>query len=242
MNNHKLYVHIVPNGKVYVGITCKSLNTRWRKNGEGYKFHRYFWNAIQKYGWGNIQHIVLADHLSKEWACKLEQDVIQELRSNEKEFGYNLSVGGEFNSGFHYKRTPEFIERQRKMITGTHHSEETKRKISEINRNRSPEIREKIRQSLLKSGAERAAKRKETLRRKHPEGIHLSEEHKAKLSVAMKGKKKSEETKAKMRKPKSPETVEKMREAQRISHKARKLGMTYKEYKEQQLTNLMGGQ
>jgi Xaa-Pro aminopeptidase len=150
-------------------------------------------------------------------------------------------LGGEFNAGFHYKRTPEWIERQRKMMKGTHLSDETKRKLSEINRNRDPAILEKISQSLKKSGAERAAKRKETLRRKHPEGIHLSAEHKAKLSAAMKGRKKSEETKAKMRKPKSPETVEKMREAQRISHRARKLGMTYKEYKEQQLTNLVGG-
>lgn len=242
MNNYKLYIHILPNNKVYVGITCKAVETRWRKNGEGYAKHRYFWRAIQKYGWDNIQHIVLADHLSKDWACKLEQELIRELKANEKEFGYNLSLGGEFNAGFHYKRTSEWIERQREMMIGTHHSEETKRKLSEINRNRDPAIREKISQSLKKSGAERAAKRKETLRRKHPDGIHLSDEHKAKLSVAMRGKKKSEETKAKMRKPKSPETVEKMREAQRISHKARKLGMTYKEYKEQQLTNLVGGQ
>lgn len=137
--------------------------------------------------------------------------------------------------------TQETRKKIRKANTGKTHSAETKRKLSEINRNRDPAILEKISQSLKKSGAERAAKRKETLRRKHPEGIHLSEEHKAKLSVAMKGKKKSEETKAKMRKPKSPETVEKMREAQRISHRARKLGMTYKEYKEQQLTNLAGG-
>ena len=137
--------------------------------------------------------------------------------------------------------TQETREKIRKANIGKTHSAETKRKLSEINRNRDPAILEKISQSLKKSGPERAAKRKETLRRKHPEGIHLSEEHKAKLSVAMKGKKKSEETKAKMCKPKSQETVEKMREAQRISHRARKLGMTYREYKEQQLTNLMGG-
>ena len=72
-NNFTVYCHISPNGKKYVGITAQEPEVRWN-NGLGYK-HRnpHFWRAIQKYGWNNIEHIVLANNLSKVWACQLEQ-------------------------------------------------------------------------------------------------------------------------------------------------------------------------
>ena len=36
MNDYIVYMHISPNNKKYIGITCQSLKNRWR-NGEGYK-------------------------------------------------------------------------------------------------------------------------------------------------------------------------------------------------------------
>ena len=51
-------MHICPNKKVYIGITSKNVNTRWQ-NGKGYPNNPYFTNAILKYGWDNIQHIIL---------------------------------------------------------------------------------------------------------------------------------------------------------------------------------------
>lgn len=231
MNNYILYMHITPNNKVYIGITCQGVKNRWGKDGKGYYGHRYFWNAIQKYGWDNIKHVILAQGLSKKWACRLEQLLIAEYMANNSEYGYNLSIGGEFNSGFHYKRTPEFIERIRELNTGKHHSEETRRKISENNKSRDPEVVEKIKQSLKKTQKERTAKRLQTMRERYPEGITQSAESNRKRSEALKGKPKSEETKQKMRKPKSPEAVEHMRQAQIEAWKRRK---------EQALTNLGG--
>lgn len=124
----------------------------------------------------------------------------------------------------------ETREKIRQANLGKHHSEETKRKLSEINRNRSPEIIERTKQSLKKSQKHRTEKRLQTMRERYPSGFKRSEESNLKNRIALLGKPKSEVTKQKMRKPKSPEHVQHMREAQRISHKARKLGLTYKEY------------
>ena len=57
--NYTVYKHISPNGKQYVGITKQDVVKRWA-NGEGYKNCTYFYNAIQKYGWENFQHIILS--------------------------------------------------------------------------------------------------------------------------------------------------------------------------------------
>ena len=51
--NYCVYKHTTPNNKVYIGITCKDPNSRWR-NGEGYATQKYFYKAIKKYGWDNI--------------------------------------------------------------------------------------------------------------------------------------------------------------------------------------------
>lgn len=148
----------------------------------------------------------------------------------DKRFGYNRSIGGEYNSGFHYKRTPEFIEKLRQINTGRHPSEEARKKMSENNCMHNPEIVEKMKQSLKKSQKERVAKRLHTMQERYPDGFKHSEYSKKLLSDKMRGIPKSEETKQKMRKPKSPEAIEHMRQAQILSHKARKLGMSYKEY------------
>lgn len=96
-DNYIVYKHTCPNGKVYIGITSRKPRERWH-NGQGYKSHRFFWNAIQKYGWDSIQHDVLFEGLTKEEACKKEMELIALFKSNQAEYGYNLSVGGESGS------------------------------------------------------------------------------------------------------------------------------------------------
>lgn len=70
-----VYMHTVPNGKVYIGITSQEPSRRWRK-GEGYKTNKAFYFAIQKYGWENINHEILYSGLSKEEACDKEKEVV----------------------------------------------------------------------------------------------------------------------------------------------------------------------
>lgn len=65
-----LYCHKnLANGKAYYGITCRSPEQRWGKNGMGYKPNTHFWNAIQKYGWSGFSHDILFRGLDSEKEC-----------------------------------------------------------------------------------------------------------------------------------------------------------------------------
>ena len=88
-----VYVHIFPNGKKYVGITSKPVNKRWA-NGHGYK-GQLVGRAIEKYGWENIQHDILKEKCEFDEAAKLQSYYIQKFKSDYREFGYNLTTGGQ---------------------------------------------------------------------------------------------------------------------------------------------------
>ena len=100
---------------MYIGITTQKPHRRWGKDGNGYKQNRYFYNAIQKYGWDNFEHIIMFENLKPKDAYKKEQDLIALYKSNTKEYGYNRSIGGEFGS------------------LGSTMSEEAKKKLSILN-------------------------------------------------------------------------------------------------------------
>lgn len=102
-----VYLHIIPENIVeedhdmyYVGVTSKSVNKRWRKNGKGYIGSK-FGNAIQQYGWDNIYHEIIAEHLIEAEASNMEIALIRELHAFGK-CGYNGNPGGIPG----YKRTP----------------------------------------------------------------------------------------------------------------------------------------
>ena len=132
--NWKVYIHVVPKeisqynyNKYYVGITKQNPKARW-ENGNGYKkgyskSGTPFYNAIKKYGWNNIKHIVVANNLTKEDACFIEQELIKILKSNIKDgYGYNATNGGETSLGFsHSQKTKDLLsqkskERQKEYI------------------------------------------------------------------------------------------------------------------------------
>ena len=98
MHNYCVYRHICPNGKVYIGITSQSVSSRW-KNGKGYQHNAHFTSAIKKYGWDNIKHEILFDSLTESEACEIEKELIARYKSNQREFGYNQSCGGEEHKG-----------------------------------------------------------------------------------------------------------------------------------------------
>lgn len=88
-----VYKHTSPNGKVYIGITCKSPTDRWA-SGFGYSHQVYFFRAIVKYGWVNFKHEILYDGLSKEEAETKEIELIAHYKSSDLNFGYNIDLGG----------------------------------------------------------------------------------------------------------------------------------------------------
>ena len=73
---------------------------RWRRSGNGYKPKNgknssKIWNAIQKYGWDNVEHKILYEGLTKEEACQKEIELIALYQSTDDRFGYNISFGGD---------------------------------------------------------------------------------------------------------------------------------------------------
>ena len=89
-----VYKHTFPNNKVYIGITSLNPLRRWN-NGNGYCRQQFVFNAILKYGWDNIKHEILYSGLTKEDACQKEIELIARYKSNNLDFGYNVSLGGE---------------------------------------------------------------------------------------------------------------------------------------------------
>lgn len=145
MNDYKVYIHIFPNQKVYIGITRQKPEYRWR-NGKKYNNNEYMTNAIQKYGWKNIKHIILYDGLSKEQAESKEKELIKKYKSNIRDFGYNILEGGNIstgmtekgkqqminkNKGKHRSPNTEFKKGHKPWTTGKKMSNEFKQKLSE---------------------------------------------------------------------------------------------------------------
>lgn len=135
MEDYSVYVHIAPNGKMYVGITKQRPIRRWH-GGHGYRNQPKFYNAIKKYGWNNFYHGVLVENISEDSACALEQYLIK--RYNTISNGYNQTTGG--------------------TIGYTHScSEDTKQLISLRHKGRtlSPEHKAKACEQLAKNREER---------------------------------------------------------------------------------------
>ena len=91
----KVYCHTNKvNGKKYIGITSGSLRKRFGVEGRGYSQSRYFANAINKYGWENFDHDVIADGLTRDEASDLERYLIAKFHTQDKSKGYNIRSGG----------------------------------------------------------------------------------------------------------------------------------------------------
>lgn len=184
-----IYIHILPNNKKYIGITSqKPISKRWAK-GKGYKSNAYFTNAINKYGWENIEHKILFENLSKQEAEQKEIELIEKYKSNNKQYGYNIENGGKANGRV---------------------SDETKEKISKktILFWQSEEYREKQRTAHIgkmpnNKGRKHTEEEKNKIRQNYRyhasnKGKHLSEETKLKISLKNKGKKISDEHKKRL--------------------------------------------
>ena len=120
MKKYIVYIHIFPNEKTYIGITSQKPEYRWR-NGKKYDNNKYMKNAIKKYGWENIKHIILYTDLTKEQAEQKESELIKQYKSNNRLFGYNILNGGNIAKGM----SREMIEKMRKDRKGKHYSPRT---------------------------------------------------------------------------------------------------------------------
>ena len=194
-----VYKHTSPNGKVYIGVTCKKPEYRWQK-GQGYTKNPYFYKAIQKYGWKNFTHEILYTDLEERQAGIMEISLIRYYNSTNTNFGYNVLSGGDIKTGLN------------NPFYGKHHSENAKIKMSEAKKgkpshNKGIKISEEQRQKLSDSrkgeknwcyGKKMLPQTREAIL-KSVKGIPKSEEHKRKISETLKGKKHTTEQNEKQR-------------------------------------------
>lgn len=117
IGNYCVYMHISPSDKRYIGITKHgdNPNLRW-KNGNGYKKNSFLYSAIKKYGWDNFKHEIVENLLSEDEAKEKEIYYIKLYKSNDREYGYNFSAGGE--SRFGVNVSEEQKARLREFFTG----------------------------------------------------------------------------------------------------------------------------
>ena len=193
MNNYIVYMHVSPNGKKYIGITSMKFNKRCNA---GYKNNVYFTNAIKKYGWNNIQHIILYENLTKEEAEEKEIELIAYYKSNQRKYGYNIANGGHVHcvsdetkekiskNNAKYWKNKQLAEETkikiRRKKLGQHHTEETKLKISKnsahynLGKHLSEYQKQRISEAHkgIKVTEETKQKRKLTYQKKYPNGFH----------------------------------------------------------------------
>lgn len=85
-NPYKVYIHILPNNCIYIGITKQKLERRWNE-GEGYNENKFFYYNIKKYGWENIKHLLFKENLTEAEARMIEKDLITFYSNNEIDTG-----------------------------------------------------------------------------------------------------------------------------------------------------------
>lgn len=180
MEDRRFYVYVWirldKNTVFYVGKGCgnryKDMSMR----------NRYFLNVVNKVGKDNIEIKIIEDNLLEQEAFEKEVYYIQYYKEQGCDLT-NMTSGGEGSSDWYQHLTDEEKEQHKeisKSFLGKHHTEETKKKMSESMTG--------IKHSFSKEGMESL---KEYARNRDPywKGKHLSEETKKKISQTRKERK-----------------------------------------------------
>lgn len=164
-NEYRVYMHTSPGGKVYIGVTNRKPEARW-KNGFGYKLNEHFYSAICKYGWDNFQHDIILDGLSYDDASNVEIDLIAIHDATNRDCGYNHRYGGNMTApseetrqklsiaNMGKKRGPEALANMSKAQTGKKVSPGTRLAMSKAHKARP--MTESRRQQLIDCGKKRS--------------------------------------------------------------------------------------
>lgn len=138
VDNYKVYLYIFPNGKMYCGQTKNTIEMRAGHNGIRYKECPKLWNAIQKYGWDNIEKQYLYTNLTSEEADLKEQETILKFNLTDDLYGYNISQSKQNNSSADRQYLSQVMKKHwsdqtyREKCLATLQSPTYKEKMSEI--------------------------------------------------------------------------------------------------------------
>ena len=132
------------NGKVYIGITSKSLHTRHREHMKSLRDGTYFHNAIKKHGVDAFDLQVIDKAETRDELCQLEKHYIELYKSfayRDDSKGYNCTIGGDGMTGRLGKLNSQYGISPKERMNEEQYaswldkinnpSDETRRKISE---------------------------------------------------------------------------------------------------------------
>ena len=141
-NNYSVYQHVTPDNMHYFGQT-NNIKRRWRNNGAKYK-KTSLQPYIEKFGWDNIQHIVLFENQSKEDALSIEDSLI--ISGWEKGNCINQQRSGLVSKEEGYKQ--EYYQQNKQQIQeqNKQYYEENKQQIREQQKQYYEENKDKIKQ------------------------------------------------------------------------------------------------
>ncbi|MAE86130.1 MAG: hypothetical protein CMB80_25560 [Flammeovirgaceae bacterium] len=129
MRKHYIYkITNLVNQKIYIGQSVAP-KKRWNRHLSDARYNRgslHLTNAIRKYGEDRFCFEIIDVLNDVEGADKVEQEMIKQHSSFDREHGYNKALGGT-SSRIVSEETKQKI---RAMRTGTKASEETKKRMS----------------------------------------------------------------------------------------------------------------
>ena len=160
-NNYIVYQHVTPDNMYYFGQS-QNVEKRWSNNGIQYKGTSLY-PYIEKYGWDNIQHIVLFRDQTKENALWIEDFLITTAREDgvcinknrsgnvSKEEGYNknqMKYLREQNHENEVRKQKQYYEQNKDKIKeqSKQYYEQNKDKIREYQRDYREQNKDKIKE------------------------------------------------------------------------------------------------
>ena len=117
-NNYSVYQHVTPDGMYYFGATS-NVERRWSNNGAEYK-RTALQPYIEKFGWDNIQHIVLFENQTKENALWTENFLIETAREDGVCINKNRSGLISKEEGYDKKQSKQYYETNKGQVQERH--------------------------------------------------------------------------------------------------------------------------
>ena len=140
-----------PEGKIYIGVTGKTVEERWNR-GRGYPKKLPIRKAIDYYGWGSFKKEVLCEKMTREGAEKLERWFIAYYDSSDPEKGYNRFLGG-LGKGARMSEITKELAREAKNKLYEEHPEVKERIRNTVNNlfASDPTYRKRVGEGVLKA-------------------------------------------------------------------------------------------
>ena len=158
--HYTVYKLTDPGGKIYIGLTGKTVEQRWNK-GRGYSRDTPIRQAINCFGWDAFRKEILCEKLTQEGAEKLERWFIAYYDSSSPEKGYNRFLGG-LGKGVHMSEVSKSVCRSVKNRQYAERPELTEKIRSSVNiaYENDPDYRARVGRGVLKAFAEDPAIKK----------------------------------------------------------------------------------